>query len=432
MTAVQDPLRRLSPVVRLAPAKLNLTLAVVGRREDGYHSLHSVFVPLTLADRLSLAPLGGDRRHAPRHRARRRARRTTTWSSARWRRREPRSVAAGRAVPARHRPSRRGSTSGSRSRPDWPAARRTPRPPSTGRSRRGAPSWTSTPATLVAAHLGSDVPFFLAGGPALVEGRGEHVAPLHGLHGAPGVVLVTPLIAVSTPDVFAAFDAIRTHGDGAVRMSSTHLAEELRSGLTADNLVARAGVLASANDLLPATSLVVPALVPFKRALSRLLGPPDRTVGLRADALGALSFGDRRRGRRRRHPRGPGRRPPRPAGLGRSVRRRQRHRQPQPGGKRSHDPSRRLHRGCARRHRSVQPGHRRRRLPVQRGPGRARSADGGPRPGRHRTRDRAGHGQPVRASSMRRGRRGATWSRRRSSSSIWPTSRSSTASTVGS
>jgi 4-diphosphocytidyl-2C-methyl-D-erythritol kinase len=33
-------------------------------------------------------------------------------------------------------------------------------------------------------------------------------------------------------------------------------------------------VLASANDLLPATALVVPALVPFKRALSRLLGRP--------------------------------------------------------------------------------------------------------------------------------------------------------------
>jgi 4-diphosphocytidyl-2-C-methyl-D-erythritol kinase len=129
----------------------------------------------------------------------------------------------------------------------------------------------------VAARLGSDVPFFLAGGPALVEGRGEHVAPLHGLHGTPGVVLVTPVMAVSTPDVFAVFDAIRSHGDGAVRMSSAHLAEELRSGLTAAALVARAGVLASANDLLPATSLVVPALVPFKRALSRRLGRP---VGL--------------------------------------------------------------------------------------------------------------------------------------------------------
>ena len=77
--------------------------------------------------------------------------------------------------------------------------------------------------------------------------------------------------------MFAAFDAIRTHGDGAVHASSRHLAEELRAGLTAADLVARAGVLASANDLLPATSLVVPALVPFKRALSRLLHLP---VGL--------------------------------------------------------------------------------------------------------------------------------------------------------
>ena len=123
--------------------------------------------------------------------------------------------------------------------------------------------------------LGSDVPFFLAsGGPALVEGRGELVAPLHGLHGAPGVLLVTPAVAVPTGDVFAAFDAIRGHGDPSVRLSSTHLAEELRSKLSASDLVARAGALAMANDLLPATALVVPALVPFRRALSRLLARP--------------------------------------------------------------------------------------------------------------------------------------------------------------
>src|SRR6202008_3846324 len=49
------------PVIRLAPAKLNLTLAVTARRDDGYHSLHSVFVPLGLADCMSLALAGGDR-----------------------------------------------------------------------------------------------------------------------------------------------------------------------------------------------------------------------------------------------------------------------------------------------------------------------------------------------------------------------------------
>ena len=54
MTGSADPRRRLTPVVRLAPAKLNLTLAVVGRRADGYHALHSVMAPIAIADRLSL------------------------------------------------------------------------------------------------------------------------------------------------------------------------------------------------------------------------------------------------------------------------------------------------------------------------------------------------------------------------------------------
>jgi 4-diphosphocytidyl-2-C-methyl-D-erythritol kinase len=270
---VTDPLRRLSPVVRLAPAKLNLTLAVVGRRDDGYHTLHSVFVPLTLADRLSLAPVGGDRDTLH----------VTGLDAG-----PPADNLVFRAIAAT-----RAAVGG-----EWPggpgpapalAARLDKRIPVAAGLAGGSSDAAATldgaletwGATLgedarlaVAAHLGSDVPFFLAGGPALVEGRGEQVAPLHGLHGAPGVVLVTPIIAVPTPDVFAAFDAIRTHGDGAVRMSSTHLAEELRSGLTTENLVARAGVLASANDLLPATSLVVPSLVPFKRALSRLLRRP--------------------------------------------------------------------------------------------------------------------------------------------------------------
>ena len=62
---MSSPLGRVTPVVRVAPAKLNLTLAVVGRRPDGFHSLHSVMVTLDLADRLALGPALGpeDRLH---------------------------------------------------------------------------------------------------------------------------------------------------------------------------------------------------------------------------------------------------------------------------------------------------------------------------------------------------------------------------------
>ena len=34
----------------LAPAKINLTLTIKGRRDDGYHELESLMVPLALAD----------------------------------------------------------------------------------------------------------------------------------------------------------------------------------------------------------------------------------------------------------------------------------------------------------------------------------------------------------------------------------------------
>jgi 4-diphosphocytidyl-2-C-methyl-D-erythritol kinase len=263
----------LTPVVRIAPAKLNLTLAVTGRRADGFHDLHSVFVPLALADRLSLAPASGreDSLHAigpdpgP-----------------------PVDNLVIRALAATRLAVGAGHAAGPGPAPALAVRLEKRIPVAAGLGGGSSDAAAAIDGALdawgaelapddrlaVAAGLGSDVPFFLAGGPALVEGRGERVAPLHGLRGAPGVLLVTPAVAMPTAEVFAAFAVLRGSGDGSVLMSSTHCAEELRSGLGAADLVARAGVLAMANDLFPAASAIVPGLVPLRRALSRLLGRP--------------------------------------------------------------------------------------------------------------------------------------------------------------
>jgi 4-diphosphocytidyl-2-C-methyl-D-erythritol kinase len=45
-------------LVELAPAKINLTLRVCGRRLDGYHDIESLVVFARVADRLTLAPYG--------------------------------------------------------------------------------------------------------------------------------------------------------------------------------------------------------------------------------------------------------------------------------------------------------------------------------------------------------------------------------------
>jgi 4-diphosphocytidyl-2-C-methyl-D-erythritol kinase len=264
----------LHPIVRLAPAKLNLTLAVIGRRPDGFHDLHSVFVPLALADRLSLAPAGGteDRLHVSG---------ADTGplgdnlvlraiAAARW------AVGQGPGRPA-----------------TGPlAARLEKRIPAAAGLGGGSSDAAATLDGALAAwgaeldpdaryrtavSLGSDVPFFLAGGSALVEGRGERVTPLGGVRPggtAPGVLLLTPAVAIATADVFAVFAATRGSGDGSVRTTSSHFAEELGHGLSSTDIVARAGVLAAANDLLPATVLVLPELVPLRRALARHLGRP--------------------------------------------------------------------------------------------------------------------------------------------------------------
>jgi 4-diphosphocytidyl-2-C-methyl-D-erythritol kinase len=276
--ASTDPTRRLAPVVRLAPAKLNLTLAVVGRRDDGYHALHTVMVPLGLSDRLSVAiGTGADSLHVTGF--------------------DPgpagdnlvlRAVAAARAAAERTRVAA----------PPLAVRLEKAIPVAAGLAGGSSDAAASLDAAFdawgadlddaerlaIAAGLGSDVPFFLVDGPALVEGRGERVTRLHGVtahggqpHAPPGVLLVTPPIPAHTAAVFAAWSDGAMGAPGVARRTSEHFASEFGSGLSVQALLERAGVLASANDLWPAAAAVVPGLVPLRRALTRVL---HRPIGL--------------------------------------------------------------------------------------------------------------------------------------------------------
>lgn len=270
----------LSPVVRLAPAKLNLTLAVLGRRPDGFHDLHSVMVPLGLADRLSLARAAGptDSLHVVGGPDGRTSLDPTGFESVLHGIAAARSaVGRGAETPAlaarleKRIPIAAGLAGGSS---DAAAA-------IDGALEAWAAELGPEDRRHAAATAGSDVPFFLAGGPALVEGRGERVTPLSGFAGEPpAVLLVTPAVESSTRAAFAAFDADPAAvpaNRGATRLSSEHLAAELRPGhppMRAEGLVRRAGVLAVANDLANAADLLVPGLRALRRGLTRLLGVP--------------------------------------------------------------------------------------------------------------------------------------------------------------
>lgn len=269
------PLERLAPVVRLAPAKINLTLAVLGRRPDGYHALHSVVATVDLFDRLSLAP--------------------TTWG------RDSLVVVGADCGPVeanlvlRAIEAARGAV-----RPLLPTSpvalacrleKRIPVAAGLGGGSSDAAAaiegaleaWgvelPEPERVAVAASVGSDVPLFLAASPVLVEGRGERVRALRGVAGGElAVLLVTPPLRLATADVFAAL-ARGARPSGAAALASRHLAEELEGGLDPAGFLARAGVLAAANDLIGAATSVVPALAGFRAALRRLLGRPVGQAG---------------------------------------------------------------------------------------------------------------------------------------------------------
>jgi 4-diphosphocytidyl-2-C-methyl-D-erythritol kinase len=194
-----------SPVLVVrAPAKVNLTLEVLGKRADGFHALRSVFAALDLHDRLAVYPALDVQIECD-------VPELASPANLAW-----------RAVAALRRDS--GIRAGAR----LVLEKRIPREAGLGGGSADAAAALVVANVLwnlgysrarlreIGAEIGSDVPFFLGDGPlALVTGRGEVVQPLPvppALQVAQ-ILLVTPPIGISAGAVYRAYPPTRWGGD---------------------------------------------------------------------------------------------------------------------------------------------------------------------------------------------------------------------------
>lgn len=178
-----------------APAKLNLHLHVVGRRDDGYHLLDSLVVFAGVGDllevspsnELSLAvtgPFAGGLQTEPDNLVLRAARALASHAGI---------EATGSLRLCKRLPVASGIGGGSA---DAAAALRLLR-------RHWGVAMAEGQLVALAQRLGADVPVCLASCPAMMSGIGEILAPAPRLPNF-GIVLVNPGAAVSTPSVFQA------------------------------------------------------------------------------------------------------------------------------------------------------------------------------------------------------------------------------------
>lgn len=184
-----------------APAKINLSLRVVGRRADGYHLLDTIMLPVSLYDDLDIRKL----RRAPK--------------TEKIARPEIKLVCHYPSVPEdennlAHQAAR---LLLARAKSDQPIEIRIRKRIPVGAGLGGGS--TDAAATLVglnrllklrlsekqleriALRLGADVPFFIRGRPARARGIGERLTPLGRIF-RPWIVIVYPGFAVSTAWVY--------------------------------------------------------------------------------------------------------------------------------------------------------------------------------------------------------------------------------------
>lgn len=235
---------------------MNLTLAVLDRRPDGFHEIESWVVPIDLFDELTIEPAPAleitvqpPSVDVPTDSA------NLVWHAA-----ESLAVAAKRTATARihlHKSIPAGAGLGGGS-SDAAAA-------IVALNALWGLNWPIERLCEVGAAVGSDVPLFLHGTPAVIRGRGERVEPLAaGWRG--WMALVIPRFGVSTAAVYARWTrpSTRSHSPRdcwTARGDSRHVGAMLF------------------NDLEPAAFALEPRLAALHGTLGDLDGRPVRMTG---------------------------------------------------------------------------------------------------------------------------------------------------------
>jgi len=248
-----------STVIRIdAPAKINLTLAILGKRPDGYHELESWVIRIDLCDQLEFRP-------------------SNRWSLA-VDSRDPdvtsddnNLVARAATALARHAdrsqhaqvtlrkriPSGAGLGGGSS---DAAATLR-------GLSALWNLNWPDERLVQIAAEIGSDIPCFFGPSSATIRGRGERIEPA--VAGWPGWVgLIVPPYKLATADVYRRFSPSRAP-------SHISLAEIRRM----DSHGAQQRGLLLFNDLEPAAFALEPRLAQLRETAQNAGGRAVRMTG---------------------------------------------------------------------------------------------------------------------------------------------------------
>jgi len=246
-------------VAGVAPAKLNLFLEVLHRRPDGYHEVRTVLHEIDLADEVSVElrpaaardslelagiPVDGPPEENLALRAAEAFRRFV-----------------GAAPPVHVRLLKRippGSGMGGGS----SDAAFVLRALATLRGIPGSP----VPLAAAAREVGSDVPFFLAGGSALGGGRGDELTPIE-IGGPTRFLVALPSFSLSTARVYAHVDLIGPRAD----VSS--FVEGMRKGTRGQP------VPGCFNRLEAAAAIVEPRLRPLLSLLRSSTGAPWTMTG---------------------------------------------------------------------------------------------------------------------------------------------------------